>query len=409
MAAEDPLYLDSEPPVWAARAFAWLLLALAAIGALALFTVQVPETIIAPFVIIAEEGADPVRTLHDGIVTELLVSDAQHVEAGAPLFVIGSEEVGDRSAERDSLGASLSGGQARLANERDRFDNQRRADEQELTRFEQRSGTLRTQLMLKERQWVLAKEVLARQRKSQDEGLMSWMEVSKQALDVDRLEAELEQVRADVAEIASSQARLRFEMASRRAAFDEIARGVDEELKRTRARKGMLDREDSRQGNLMTVNARCSGTVVRLLVRRTGLVVSASDTLAELACDAEALQAEVMVPERGVARVAARQPIKLQYDAFPYQRYGVRYATVQWISPASSEAQRGEGRTVRLLASLDEQVFRIAGTDRPVLPGMSGTAAIIVGRRSLASYAFEPLRQMREAMSAERPPVAATP
>ena len=409
MAVEDPLYLDSEPPAWAARALAAVLLALAAIGVVALFVVRVPETIMAPFVIIAEEGADPVRTLHDGIVTELLVSDAQHVAAGAPLFVIGSEEVGDRTAERDALGASLSGGQARLANERDRFDNQRRADEQELTRLDQRGATLRSQVALKERQWVLAKEVLARQRRSQDEGLMSWMDVSKQALEVDRLEAELEQVRADMSEIASSQARLRFEMASRRSAFDEIARSVDEELNRTRARKGMLDREESRQGNQMTVNARCSGTVVKLLVRRTGLVVAASDTLAELACDAEALQAEVMVPERGLARVEAGQPVKLQYDAFPYHRSGVRYAPVRWISPESSEAQRGAGRSVRLLAGLDERVVRIGGTDRPVLPGMSGTAAIIVGRRSLASYAFEPLRQMREAMSAERPSGAATP
>ena len=34
---------------------------------------------------------------------------------------------------------------------------------------------------------------------------------------------------------------------------------------------------------------------------------------------------------------------------------------------------------------------------------MGGEASIIVGRRSLASYAFEPLRQMREAMSTGRP------
>jgi len=30
-------------------------------------------------------------------------------------------------------------------------------------------------------------------------------------------------------------------------------------------------------------------------------------------------------------------------------------------------------------------------------------SAVIVGRRSLASYAFEPLRQMREAMASGRP------
>jgi hypothetical protein len=34
---------------------------------------------------------------------------------------------------------------------------------------------------------------------------------------------------------------------------------------------------------------------------------------------------------------------------------------------------------------------------------MGGEASVIVGRRSLASYAFEPLRQMRDALVSGRP------
>lgn len=403
----DAPFLDAAPPAWAARSLAWILLALAATGALALVLVQVPETVMAPFVIVAEKGADPVRTLHTGVVTSVLVADAEHVEAGARLFTIGSEEVGDRSAERESLGASLSGGEARLANERARFANQRQADDQELERLAQRLTAQRTQLVLKEQQWTLAKEVLARQRRSQDEGLTSWLDTSKQALEADRLAVEVEQARAEIAEIASADARLRYEMASRRAAFDEVARGVDEALSQARARKGMLDRDDERSGNQLHVTARCSGTVVRLLVRRPGTMVAEGDTLADIACDGEAVQAELRVPDRGMARVAVQQPVKLQYDAFPYQRYGVRYATVRWISPTSSVDANAEP-AFRLLAGLDEPVLRINGVSRPVLPGMRGQAAIVVGRRSLASYAFAPLRQLREAM-AEPPARGAQP
>lgn len=401
MANQDTPYLDPDPPVWAARALAWVLLALAVVAAVALVVVQVPETVSAPFTIVAQQGADPVRSLHDGTVSQVLVADAQHVDAGAPLFVVTSEAVGDRVAERESLGASLSGGQARLANERARHENQRRADEQELARLDQRAAALRTQATLKDQQWTLAFEVLTRQQRSQAEGLTSWMDVSKQALEVDRLAVEREQTRADLAEISSTQARLRFEMASRQAAFAETARSVDQELAQARSRKGLLDREDARDGNDLQVTARCAGTVTRLVVRRPGTVVAAAETLAEMTCDGETLQAELLVPERGMARVAAGQPVKLQYDAFPYQRYGVRYATIRWISPASSEA--GGGRGVRLLADLSDAAVRVGATTRPVLPGMSGLAAVVVGRRTLASYAFEPLRQMREAL-ADAPP-----
>ena len=96
---------------------------------------------------------------------------------------------------------------------------------------------------LKEQQLALSREVLVRQQRSHDEGLISWIELSKPALEVDRLAVEVEQTRAEIAEAASADARLRYEMAFRKAAFDELARSVEEELARARTRKGMLDRE----------------------------------------------------------------------------------------------------------------------------------------------------------------------
>ncbi len=406
MADQSP-FLETAPPAWAARALATVLLSLFVIGIVALVTVRVPETVSAPFVVVAQSGADPVRTLHEGTVTGVLVRESDKVTAGARLFTIGSERVGDRSAERESLGTSLSGGQARLGNERMKFENQRRADEQERGRLDERQRTLRAQLALKEQQLTLTREVLARQKRSFDEGLISWLEVSKPQLEVDRLGVEVEAARAEIAETASLDARLRFEMASRKAAFDELARSVEEELARARVRKGFLDREGARDGNALTVSAECSGTITKLLVRNAGTVVAESDVLAEMVCDDEMLQAELLVPQRGMALVTAGQPVKLQYDAFPYQRYGVRYATVRWISPASSG--QGDAAAFRVLADIDEQRVRIGGSEKAVLPGMGGRAAVITGRRSLLSYAFEPLRQMREAMSSGRPDARPAP
>jgi hemolysin D len=149
--------------------------------------------------------------------------------------------------------------------------------------------------------------------------------------------------------------------------------------------------------------APCDGTVVKLLVRSPGTAVDALEVLAEIVCRDERLQAELVVPQRGLAQLNAGQAVKLRYDAFPYQRYGVRYGTLRWISPATQTQAQGEGASFRALADLDEQTLRIGSQTRPVLPGMGGEASVIVGKRSLASYAFQPLRQMREALAAERP------
>src|SRR5215831_16459106 len=110
-------FLDSSPPSWALRSLATILIALFAIAVVAMFVVHVPETIWATFVVRPVRGTDPVRMLHDGTVDKVNVEDAQQVAAGAVLFVVASEPVGDRMAERQTLDARLSGGRSRLVNE----------------------------------------------------------------------------------------------------------------------------------------------------------------------------------------------------------------------------------------------------------------------------------------------------
>jgi len=324
------------------------------------------------------------------------VLEAATVVAGQRMFVVVSEPVGDRAAERGVLQAQLGGTDARLANERVRYENQRQADEKELGRLTGRLQNLGRQRALKVQQLDLAREVAERQDRSVREGLTSWVAASGPRLQADQLALELEQLDTEQAETRSTQEKLRYEMAGRAAGYLELQRSVREEDARAQARKGMLDREPARDSNELPIDAPCAGTVVSLHVQAPGAIVHEGDVLAEIACSAASLQAELRLPQRGLALVRAGQPVKLMYDAFPYQRYGVRYGSVRWVSPASADG--GDGASFRAFAALDDSTVRVQGESRPLSPGMGGVAAIIVGRRSLVSYAFEPVRQLRETL-----------
>jgi membrane fusion protein len=399
---EPPPFLDPAPPPWAARAFATLLLMLFVVGLVAMIVVQVPETVASPFVLAPTRGNDPVRTLHDGTVVRVNVEDAQAVERGTVLFVVASEPVGDRAAERQTLDARIEGGPGRLVNEEQRYTNRQRADEQERRRLEQRLGNLTQLATLKQQQLKLSQEIADRMRQSLDTGVSSWMDASRPQLEVDRLAGELQQIQVDIADAKNTMDRLTFEMASNRAAFEELRRSIGEEATGFKARKRVLDEDPARRdGSSVEVTSPCQGTVVTLHVKNTGAVVHEGDLLAEVVCAGERLQAELQLPERGMALVRVGQPVKLLYDAFPYERYGVHFGTLRWLSPASTVGPRGA--TFRALADLDAVSVGVEGQRRPVLPGMTGRAAVVVGRRSLVSYAIEPLRQLRESLSADRP------
>jgi ABC-type multidrug transport system ATPase subunit len=142
--SESPApFLDADPPPWAVRALATHSACCSSLSASSrCSSCGCPETVSATFTLRPVRGTDPVRTLHDGIVAKVNVEDAQTVAAGTVLFVIASEPVGDRMAERQTVDARLSGGRTRVDNERQRYENQRRADTQEQGRLQQHLANL---------------------------------------------------------------------------------------------------------------------------------------------------------------------------------------------------------------------------------------------------------------------------
>jgi multidrug efflux pump subunit AcrA (membrane-fusion protein) len=63
-----------------------------------------------------------------------------------------------------------------------------------------------------------------------------------------------------------------------------------------------------------------------------------------------------------------------------------------WLSPA-----KGEGATnFTARVELTETEIPVKGQSRALSAGMTGTAEIVVGKRTLLSYVFEPIKQLRE-------------
>jgi membrane fusion protein len=393
----DPPYLGADPPPWAARGLANLLLLLFVIAAIAAIVVHVPETVTATFVLAPVRGTDPVRAFRDGIVTDVRTGDAQTLRAGEVMLVISSPPIGDRAAEWQSLKAQLEGTDARVANTRTRFESERMARTEEEAAQRARLASLDRTIEKNTEELTIASQLAERQKKIYEEGISSWMDLARLRLEINRLEVEAEQAKADRENTRRTIERLQHESRAKQSEHDETERSLSEDTAKARIRMAMLQGELAQTGNQLTVSAPCAGTVLRLHVQSVGAAVREGDLLAEVACEGEKLQAELTLPQDGVALVRPGQGVKLLYDAFPYQRYGVRQATVTWVSPATVTEK--EGSVFRALADLRDESVLVRGQQRPVAAGMGGRARIVIGRRSLVSYAFEPLRQLKESLS----------
>lgn len=62
-----------------------------------------------------------------------------------------------------------------------------------------------------------------------------------------------------------------------------------------------------------------------------------------------------------------------------------------------AESGKSDGATTfTARVELTEKEITVKGQPRNLNAGMTGTAEIVVGKRTLLSYVFEPIRQLRE-------------
>jgi membrane fusion protein len=395
----EPPFLASEPPPLAVRGLSLVLIAGVSAALLLAGLLKLPVTATGRFVLVPVRGADPVRAPRRGIASEVNAVEGQAVPEGAPLFTIRSELASDRVGEEQSLQIRVQGAEERLANASRRHDSRVRADEEEARRLGRRAAALaheieltRQRLALAQRLADTADRLYAEKLGPLDQSLLRRMEVSQTEASIARLEGEHEQA-------VSAVAKLRREMEVRERELEESVREVNEEIRRSKARLAALRESPvtSSEGKI-AVRAPCAGALLRLVVRAPGAVVNEGDVLCEVTCEGEVLQAEIAVDESGAGLTKVGQPAKLYYDAFPYERHGVRYGVVRWIGPAARGREGKETPAIRVLAALQDNTFRVAGEPYPILPGMAGRAEVIVDRRSALSYLLDPVRGLRESM-----------
>lgn len=396
---DEPTFLATEPPPWAVRGLSALLLALFVVVAVAAVTVKVPETVRGSFTLVPKNGTDPLRSSREGTIGEVHVVDGEMVTKGTVLFVIRSAPVRDREAELGSINAQLGASQGTLVNARQQLASTRASDEAEQARLQTHLTFLAKLVPIKRRYATLAEQEAARRREGFAKQVVSATDVNAAEQEAQRLAGEAATTESEEAETRANLAKLLADMRSRALQGEQTLRQLSMASDQGRIRGAALaaDSTDWSHG-MLAVHAPCTGTMLRVKVTTPGAVVQAGESLAEIACTDAPLQAEVRLPEDGLALLRPGQGVKLLYDAFPYQRFGVRHGVVRWVGAAGLQRD-STTLPFRSLVDVDSTVISVSGERRTLVAGMGGQALIVVGRRPLMSYLFEPIRQLKESMS----------
>jgi HlyD family secretion protein len=212
------------------------------------------------------------------------------------------------------------------------------------------------------------------------------------------VETDLSAVRGKSAEAEYTRKRLAAEKQAfiedfRRASMDQLVElreqrdTAAEELKKMELRRRMV-----------TLTAPAEAIVLDLMQRSVGSVVRDAEPIVTLVPLDVPLEAEVSVSSLDIARIVSGMNVRIKLDAYPFQKFGTASGRVRVISqdafePSQREITAGKPPSpfFRAQVALTDTGLRTPDEVVRLLPGMTVSAEIKVGRRSVISYILYPM------------------
>jgi len=140
------------------------------------------------------------------------------------------------------------------------------------------------------------------------------------------------------------------------------------------------------------------GTIFQLPIQRAGTVVQPGQMIAQIAPKGAVLvfKAQMPIPESGFLRQG--MPVKLKFDAYPFQDYGVVQGHLRWISPDSKPMQTAQGQleTFELEIALEKTYIQTQNKRLVLNPGQTATAEVIVRQRRLIDFILDPFKKLQK-------------
>jgi hemolysin D len=184
------------------------------------------------------------------------------------------------------------------------------------------------------------------------------------------------------------------------AATNELATAEQKlrlQLDTARVERDAADRirfENIDKDNFLLIVAPVSGIVTDLTSTQPGDKVQANTPLGGIAPSSSRSIVKVEIAENDRAFLREGLPVKLKFNAFPYQRYGVIRGTLEYVSPATKLASQTKQPVYEARVSLERDYYKVAETKYPLRYGMTAAVEIVVRERRLIDLALDPFRQI---------------
>ena len=351
--------------------------------------------------LVPDRGVIRLVTPQAATVVESHVVEGRAVQRGDVLFVLA---VGQATLSGDTQATVLSSIESRTRSLQGAARQRSQLEQTQLAAIDRQIGemgreieSMKLESDLQRQRLLLAEQAQGQYESLRNDNFVSSAQVRTKAEEVLNVKAQLQglvrQRAARLREIAALQSQRRelpLQTQSAQGAIDRDLAALAQQAAETEARQRIV------------VRAPQDGVVSGVLAAPGQTVTPAVALASLLPADAK-LQAQLFAPSSAVGFVRANQQVQLRYQAFPYQKFGHQAGEVVQVSRSPLQASELAGLALpaslsasgeplyRITVSLDRQSVAAYGQPQALSPGMQLEADVLLDRRRLIEWLFEPV------------------
>ena len=348
-----------------------------------------------------DTGAARVLIPDSGRITELLIKEGDEVKAGDPMAKVSLDRnTGAGASTSEAVAAEMQNRRAILEKEQNQWRDlgiqqveqiRRRVRDldSELTQID-REMKLQEVRIKSAREQVERSHGLAGEKKFVSEALVKQKqdEVTDQEIKLQALRRQRGQVDRDLG--AARMEEPVIQMRSR-AQVEQVSRQISE------LQEGMAHNESKRE---TVIRAPMAGVVTNIAVNQ-GQSIAADSPMAMVIPKGSGMHVELLVPTRAIGFIKPGQEVMLRYEAFPYERFGQYGGRVTdigrsvWTQGEKIGPLSAKEPVYRVDVKMDRQDVTALGQDFALRPGMLVNADLLLEKRTLLEWIFEPVMQLK--------------
>jgi HlyD family secretion protein len=146
------------------------------------------------------------------------------------------------------------------------------------------------------------------------------------------------------------------------------------------------------------VRSPIDGIIFELPVTKPGEVLQPGQRIARIAPEDSGFVLTAQMPVKETGSLKRGMPVKVKFDAYPFQEYGIVPGEVSWISPDSKvESETSSGaETYELKIALDKPYIENGSRRIPLTPGQTANAEVIIRQRRAIDFLLDPFKKLQK-------------